>query len=126
MGRLSESKESLMVLEELLRRRICGVCVDRNTEGGCGLSNPDECGLFNRFPKIVAAVSRVESEKLGDYVAVIREDVCEGCANQKLDGYCRVRDEVRCVLDRYLLLIVSAIEEARGPRLQHGMIRGRP
>ena len=125
MGRLSESKESLAVLEDLLRRRICNVCVDRNAEGGCGLSNPAECGLFNRFTKIVAAVSRVQSEKLEDYVAAIREDVCDGCGNQKLDGYCRVREEVRCVLDRYLLLIVGALEEVRGTRLQHGMILGR-
>ena len=125
MGRLSESKESLAVLEELLRRRICSVCVDRNAGGGCGLSNPAECGLFNRFPRIVESISRVQSENLEDYVAAIREDVCEGCVNQKLDGYCRVREEVRCVLDRYLVLIVGALEEARGPTLYHGMVLGR-
>ncbi|MBI4460504.1 MAG: hypothetical protein HY648_10665, partial [Acidobacteria bacterium] len=112
----------LAALEEMLRERICSVCVDRNVDGTCNLSRQHECALFESFPKIVQAVSRVNSDKIDDYVTAIREDVCAGCVNQDADGLCKLRDEVRCVLDRYLLLIVGMIEEARGVTLKQGKI----
>ena len=124
METLSEPGPAMAILEERVRRQICSVCVDRGADGTCGLSNPQECPLFNRFYKIVGSISRVYSDKIDDYITAIREDVCDGCVNQKLDGYCRVREEVRCVLDRYLLLIVGAVEEASSLTLQRGMVLG--
>ena len=103
----------LTALEEGLRRRICSVCVDRNVDGTCGLNDQKECALGMHFPRIVQAVSRVHSTRIDDYVQAIREDVCASCANQDSDGACKVREEVRCVLDRYLFLVVDAIEEAQ-------------
>lgn len=120
---MSEQEEkSLAFLEELLRRRICSVCVDRNADGTCSLSKQQECGLFGYFPKIVRSVSRVQSDRIDDYINAIREDVCSECFNQRLDGSCKLREEVRCVLDRYLLLVVGAIEETRGITLQGGIV----
>ena len=107
----------LKELEEALRTRICSVCVDRPLEGVCHLEEEHECALFN-LPKIVQAVSSVQSDLLDDYVAAIRRDVCSQCVNQDEDGICRVREEVRCVLDRYLLLIVQTIEEVQGVALK--------
>ena len=117
-----QDEKSLASLEELLRRRICSVCVDRNTDGTCSLSQQQECGLFGHFPKIVRAISRVQSDRIDDYIRAIREDVCSECVKQRLDGSCELRTEVRCVLDRYLLLIVGAIEETRGISLQGGIV----
>lgn len=120
MGGASEQDSSLAMLQEILRQRICDVCIDRKVDGSCGLTDPAECALFDRFPRIVHAVSRVESDNLDDYVQSIREEVCADCANQYSDGSCQVREQVRCVLDRYLLLIVGAIEEAKGVTLKQG------
>ena len=129
METLSDPGQAMAILEERVRSQICSVCVDRSAGGTCGLSNPQECGLFSRFSKIVESVSRVHSDKIEDYITAIREDVCENCINERLDGFCQVREEVRCVLDRYLLLIVDAIEEANRPLLpilQRGMVLGLP
>jgi len=111
LGGLSE-------LEDALRVRICSVCVDRNPDGACHLELENECALFHSFPHIVEAVSNVHSNLMEEYVAAIRKSVCEQCVHQDKDGFCRVRGEVRCVLDRYLLLIVQTIEEVRGIPLQ--------
>ncbi len=99
---------------------LTGLAVARDS--ACSLNDQQECGLFGHFPKIVRSVSRVQSDRIDDYVNAIREDVCSECVNQRLDGSCKLRAEVRCVLDRYLLLIVGAIEEMRGIRLQGGIV----
>jgi len=117
-----QDEKSLATMEELLRRRICSVCVDRNADGTCSLTTQQDCGLFGHFPKVVRSISRVQSDRIDDYVSAIREDVCSECENQRLDGSCKLREEVSCVLDRYLMLIVDAIEEVRGIRLQGGIV----
>ena len=112
--------QSLAVLEAALRRKICGVCgvyMDRNVDGTCSLNESNECVLFAKLPGIAQAISRVHSDLMDDYVTAIREDICSNCAEQH-EGLCKPRDEGRCVLDRHLLLIVDAIEEARGVTLQ--------
>ena len=114
------SQAGLKNLEEALRTRICGVCVDRNLEGSCYLEEEHECALFDSLPKIVQAVSNVRSDLIDDYVAFIRRTVCAECPHQDEDGICRVRGEVRCVLDRYLVLIVQTIEEVQGLTLNPG------
>ncbi len=101
-----------MSLEEKLRHRICPVCVDRNVDGTCSRDERGDCFLFAKFPAIVQAISRTWSDKIDDYVASIRENICTTCSNQDNEGVCQVREQVRCVPDRYLLLIVEAIEEA--------------
>ena len=114
------SQAGLKNLEEALRTRICSVCVDRSLAGICHLEAEQQCALFDSFPQIVQAVSTVRSDLIEDYVAAIRKSVCAGCAHQHADGFCRVRGEVRCVLDRYLVLIVQTIEEIQGLTLKPG------
>ena len=112
--------KSLAQLEEALRLRVCSVCIDRNVDGTCNLKARHECGLFERFPEIASALLQVQSDTIDDYIAVIRKEVCANCPNQDEGGFCHVREEVRCALDRYLLLIVDAVEEEREPILRGG------
>jgi hypothetical protein len=120
MGISTLEAKSLARLEEALRRRVCSVCIDRNVDGTCNLNARHECALFERFPEIASALLRVQSDTIDDYIAVIREVVCDNCPNQEESGFCRVREEVRCALDRYLLLIVNVVEEGRAPILKGG------
>jgi len=107
-------------LGEALGMRICSVCVDRNLEGPCHLEEEHQCALFDSLHKIFQAVSSVQSDLIDDYVAAIRTKVCAECPQQDADGICWVRGEVRCVLDRYLVLIVETIEEFQGLTLNPG------
>ena len=63
-------------LEEMLRSRICKVCIERTAKGKCGLTHEEDCALFLYFPKIVRAISLVDSDRMVDYVDSIRKPVC--------------------------------------------------
>jgi len=105
---------SLVELESIIRNRICSVCTERTANGECGLEAPVECALFRLFPEVAQAVQSVKSDDIQPYIDAIRGNVCSICAGQASDGSCQTRQEVRCALDAYLLLVVDAIEEATG------------
>ncbi len=107
-------QRSLEDLEKILRTRICGVCTDRLESGACGLDEPADCALFRMLPEAARAIQSTDSDDIRDYVSAIRENVCAVCRGQLPDGSCEKREEVRCALDAYLVLIVGAIEEATG------------
>jgi hypothetical protein len=105
---------SLAELESIVRNRVCGICSERTMTGECGLEKPSSCALFELFPQVAKAIQSVTSDDINDYVAAIRQNVCGVCHEQSPDGSCETRQEVRCALDAYLLLVVDAIEEATG------------
>jgi hypothetical protein len=107
-------------LEAIVRKRICAVCTERTTDGGCGLPEPAGCELFALFPRVAGAIESVNSDDIRDYLQAIREQVCTVCAGRAGDGSCEKRQQVRCSLDAYLLLVVEAIEEATGKSFDRG------
>jgi hypothetical protein len=100
-------------LEAIVRTRICSVCSERTVEGVCG-ANTTRCSLFELFPLVAQAILATDSDRIEPYIQAIRENVCSVCVEQRLDGNCDLRDQVRCSLDAYLVPIVEAIEEATG------------
>jgi hypothetical protein len=111
-------ERSLVEVEEILRARICRVCSDRREDGSCGLEQPADCAIFHYLPELARAIQATESDDITDYVRAIRSRVCSMCFQQAADGSCELRDQVRCALDAYLILIVDAIEEATGKRFK--------
>jgi hypothetical protein len=111
---------TLEELEAVVRSRICSVCSDRTLQGSCGLGEPGECALFRLFPEVARAIQATSSDQIGDYIAAIRQNVCSVCIEQAADGTCETRNQVRCALDAYLVLIVEIIEEATGRTLWPG------
>jgi len=109
---------SLAEVESIVRNRVCGICSERTVEGECGLEKPSTCALFELFPQVAKAIQSVTSEDINDYIAAIRQNVCGVCHEQSPDGSCETRQEVRCALDAYLLLVIDAIEEATGKAFQ--------
>lgn len=103
-------------LESMVRAKICPVCSDRDGKGGCGLENPSACALFHLFPQVARAIQSTASDDIRDYVAAIRREVCSICPDQELDGTCQARDQVRCALNAYLILLVELLEETAGSR----------
>lgn len=105
---------SIEDLERIVRGQICRVCSDRRPDGSCGLDKPAECALFRLFAEVLIAVQTTHTDDIRDYIRAIRAKVCSRCELQAADGTCKTREEVRCALDAYLLLIVDAIDEAIG------------
>ena len=98
--------------QRTIMERICSVCVDRNADGSCGLDPRLECQVEQHLPALLKLVSGVTSDRIGDYVERLRRNVCAICDQGNEDGTCEVRSRVDCALDRYLVLVVEAIEEA--------------
>jgi hypothetical protein len=107
-------ERSLAELESIVRNRVCHVCTERTPTGECGLENPSTCSLFQLFPQVAKAIQSVNSDDIQPYIDAIRGNVCSACLDQQPDGFCQTRQQVRCALDAYLLLVVDAIEEATG------------
>jgi hypothetical protein len=105
---------SLEELESIVRSQICRVCSDRNVDGTCGLEEPAECALFRLFPQVARAIQSTSSDDIQDYITAIRREVCSVCNQQAADGTCEARNQVRCALDAYMLLVIDAIEMASG------------
>ena len=95
--------------EEVLGR-VCPGCIDANSQGDCLLAGAAGCAVKRFFPQVVAAVRSVYSVAMEPYEAALREKVCSGCV-QLQGGKCLTRDHVDCALDRYLPMIVQAVEE---------------
>ena len=72
------------------------------------------------------AILATDSENIDDYIQAIRENVCSACVEQRLDGSCELRDQVRCALDAYLLPVVDAIEEATGRSFDRRNMKASP
>ena len=107
-------ERSLAELESIVRDRVCHVCTERTPTGECGLEEPSSCSLFQLFPLVAKAIQSVTSDDIQPYIEAIRRNVCSACMDQEPDGSCETRQQVRCALDAYLLLVVDAIEEATG------------
>ena len=117
---------SIAELESLLRNRICGVCTDRKVDGECGLEQPSSCALFHLLPQVAQAIHSVHSDDIQKYIDAIRGNVCTVCSEQMADGSCETRQQVRCALDAYLLLVVDVIEEATGKTFKKPATGGPP
>ncbi len=96
---------------QAIQQKVCVKCIDGDGKGNCRIDPSITCALEQYLPLIVTAVSRVNSKKIGDYVAELRNIVCSQCHYQSVNGRCILRSEVDCGLDRYFPLVVEAIEE---------------
>jgi hypothetical protein len=93
-----------------IRRSVCSVCLDGRDDRSCGLSGR-VCAIETHLPQLVSALCSVESSKLEDYEAAVREQVCSSCKEQDAAGRCELRDHGNCALDAYLMLVLDAVEE---------------
>ena len=97
---------------DAIMRRVCSVCLDQRSDGGCGLAHRT-CAIEQHVPRIVNAVLAVTSDRMDEYEAAIRSQVCSQCGLEDSCGHCRLRDRGECALSTYLYLVVEAVEEVR-------------
>jgi len=62
------------------------------------------------YHRIAEAIVNTNSDRYEDYVASLRENVCENCSLGQTND-CDERNSKDCPLDRYYPMIVDAIEE---------------
>ena len=95
---------------DAILRRVCSVCLDQADDGSCGLTRR-RCAIQGHLPAVVQAVASTQSDRMADYEAAIRAQVCAPCGKEDEQGRCEMRDRGECALDTYLYLVVEAVEE---------------
>ncbi len=102
-----------------IEKKVFHACIDEKDGAGNVLLNAEEQCLIKRFlPKIVDAVSSVKSGTIEPYIGAIRHQVCTQCEHLKPDGTCDLRDRADCCLDRYVVLIVEAVEQVEREKIR--------
>lgn len=96
-----------------LQAKVCVKCLDGDGQGNCRIAGSGFCAMKTYFPHIVDVVQSVKSDSIVPYEEQLRKRICGACESQSLQGFCVLRDEVECALDRYFPLIVEVIEESQ-------------
>ena len=99
--------------EEAVRRHVCSKCIDFGEDGVCQSPDPEGCAIFRYLPELVAIAERVKALKIEPYQEAVRKEICMRCRNSAGQERCSLRDTLDCGLDRYLPLVIEAIEEVK-------------
>lgn len=102
--------------EEAIMRHVCSHCIDFGEEGVCHSPDPEGCAVFRFLPELVNIAERLNETKIEPYLQAVRKEICMKCRGGGPEGKCPLRDTLDCGLDRYLPLILEAIEEVKGER----------
>jgi hypothetical protein len=117
---MSSSKKGVLMEYEkymqAIRTKVCAKCIDGDGFGNCRVDPAIDCAIQKYLPLIVQAVGRVTSVDMDDYVRELRAITCAQCSHESVNGYCMLRKDVDCALDRYFPLVVEAIEEVNAGR----------
>jgi len=98
--------------EDAVRCRVCAQCIDFGAQGICHTPDPEGCAIFRYLPELVGIADQMHELKVEPYVRAVRERICIHCKNQSA-GRCNLRGALDCGLDRYLPLVLEAIEEVQ-------------
>lgn len=99
--------------EEAVMRRVCSHCIDFGEDGVCHSADPKGCAIFRFLPELVAIADEIHDSKIQPYLDRVRADICMKCRSGSPGDTCPMRDTLDCGLDRYLPLVLDAIEEVR-------------
>jgi hypothetical protein len=96
--------------QEAILKKVCSICIERSAGDVCTISGQGKCTIEQFLPEIIETATTVNSDKIDDYVSALRTTICRACRPNG-DMNCAIRNSEECVLDRYFVLIVEAIEE---------------
>ncbi|MFA3783052.1 hypothetical protein ABRY23_08320 [Melioribacteraceae bacterium 4301-Me] len=92
-----------------IQQNVCAICVDSNESGHCKLTDKEICAVEYFLPEIVSVIHNSNTDDLQECYNRLKEIVCVNCRAQTLDGYCYLREDSNCSLDRYFSLIIETI-----------------
>ncbi len=94
-----------------IHENVCSICVDSSEAGECLLTENEVCAVEKHLTQIVNIVHSVQSDDIIDYVEALRNRICSLCRAQEDNGFCELREDANCALDRYFPLIIETIQK---------------
>lgn len=101
------------IYRKAIKENICKICADSNEEGLCQLSENEACALEIFLEKIVEIVRYNDFETINEYYDKLHSTVCIGCRAQNSEGFCYLRKDYNCAIDRYFPRIVEVIKNVK-------------
>lgn len=99
--------------EEAISRHVCSKCIDFGEDGRCHYGDPRGCQIFRHLPQLVKIAERIRDRRIEPYIDAVRKEVCMKCEFGSQKESCPLRDTLDCGLNRYLPLVLEAIEEVK-------------
>ncbi len=99
--------------EEAILHRVCTKCIDFGTDGRCHYGGPRGCPIFRYLPELVKIAEQIRDYRIQPYIDAVRKEVCMKCESGLQKESCPLRDTLDCGLDRYLPLVLEALEEVK-------------
>lgn len=97
--------------EEAIRQRVCTVCEDFGEDNHCHTRDEHGCAVKRFMGELVLIALQIYSKDIGPYQQAVREKICSICPNPDPEGHCLVRERMDCALDRYLPLVLDAVDD---------------
>ena len=100
---------------EMLQQRVCAVCLDQASDGGCGLRDRT-CAMKTHLPALVETVAPLDSRRMDEYFDAVEASICAHCDQRSADGpECALRERGDCALYAYLPLVIDGLQEVPKP-----------
>ena len=97
--------------EQAIRRHVCEECIDFAQDGSCVTHDSQGCAVFRYLPELVQIALGIHERKIDPYAKAVQKRLCSQCENSKGSENCELRENIDCGLNRYLPLVLDAIEE---------------
>ena len=96
-----------------IKDNVCAICVDSDDKGRCTLASDETCAVQRYLPQIVDIIHNSDSDDIQIYKEKVHETICRNCNTQESGGYCHLREDVNCSVDRYFRFIVENNSKCR-------------
>jgi len=93
-----------------IKDNVCAICVDSNDKGNCTLSNKEVCAVQLYLPQVVDIIHNSGTDDIQIYKEKVHQTICSNCKTVDEGGFCHLREDVNCSLDRYFRFIVETIQ----------------
>lgn len=103
--------ENKALYEAAIRRHVCEKCIDFGQDASCHSKDPEGCAVFRYLPELLRVALELRERNIEPYVKAVRRQICSQCKNAKGSDHCELRDNIDCGLNRYLPLVLNAVEE---------------
>ena len=108
---MAEAKSVQERICERVEAEISPNCMHRRPSRVCWKPEDFPCPIHGNMAAIIDVVRSVSSDRIDPYVTRLREEVCQKCQMLDESGECKLRDNLDCCLDAFIVLIVKIVEE---------------
>ena len=100
----------MLTYEEAVRRHVCSHCIDYGEDGQCHSLDVSGCAIYRFLPELIGIAQKIRRSNMKSYQRAVRKCICRRCDHSK-GKECSLRKELDCALDRYLPLVLDALDE---------------